>query len=315
MAIIDYNSILSLRYAALSPSAKILIPVLSTLADNGSGALSPAHSKAATLAKYAGIRPKAVRTGLRDLADANIVSIQTCNGKPPSIQYRPIIRISKKKRTDLGDYDRGTSVITTEHLGDYDRGQAEKETLQTPAITGENDWHDSCALNNFFKDCLKQQQEDPDPVLQPEGATESENDIVVVSNSIQEEQEADPPRPEADPPHVEAHPKSAADKVSKPLIKQMTSKHGAGAVLTVLEGMGKFNGEIQNPDAYFRSCVANGWAPTSAAARDREEKQVRDAARFRREEEERREYDRKVKEFEESDPAMAQAAFDAINAM
>ena len=320
IAIIDYHAIRSRQYAQLLPSARILIPVLSILCDRWCGAITPENSKATTLGKYAGLGAKAVRAGLLGLDSAGVITSERQSGRPPSIQYLPPLHVARKNPSHLGHKDppslgklghkdppprsirSTTSVIKIHDLGHKDPPQSPKKAPQTPAATGENADGKVLALNclNSFKQ-EQQQDREPDPVLIPE-VEPVENDIdVVVFDSIQEREEKKS--------------KSAADKVSKTLIKQMTSKYGAEVVKIVLEGMKNFNGEIQNANAYFRTCVANGWTPTSKATRDREEKQARDAARFRREEEERREYDRKVKEFEESDPAMAQAAFDAINAM
>lgn len=97
MAIIDYSLIRSGKYSSLSPSAKALIPVLSTLCDNFTGAIPEKDSKARVLASYAGISIRSVQDALLELSGDTykIVSMDTHSGRPPSIQYLPVIQISK----------------------------------------------------------------------------------------------------------------------------------------------------------------------------------------------------------------------------
>lgn len=94
MAIIDYADVRSLRYAKLTPSAKALIPVLATLADNVTGRLSRKDSKIHTLKTYTGISRNSIRSGLRKLAKSKIISLERSQGQTAEITYLPITHYS-----------------------------------------------------------------------------------------------------------------------------------------------------------------------------------------------------------------------------
>lgn len=96
MAIIDYHSIKSLKFAKLSRSSRILIPVLSCLCDDWDGSISRENSKHHVLAMYAGLSIASIKRALKELKANAIISIQTQSGRPASIQYLPQLKLSAK---------------------------------------------------------------------------------------------------------------------------------------------------------------------------------------------------------------------------
>lgn len=259
MAIIDYNSIHSGAYAKLSLSAKALIPVLSTLCDDWSGALSPEDSKHARLAALSGLSVKSVKRALPALAATDIISIVTQSGKPASIQYLPQVRFSKQGGVNSTPRSQSPTTQVTEsyQVGHYDLPPIDDNQPQTPTVTAQNKNGKNVALNNRSNNGLKQQQP----------ASASQNGT------------------------------SAASKVRESLIKHMRKEHGYRLVNDILDAMKFLNGEVENPNAFFNYFCSRGIVPTYKSIQER--KKAIEAAQRRQDAqaEAQRSFNAKVEEF------------------
>lgn len=71
----------------------------------------------------------------------------------------------------------------------------------------------------------------------------------------------------------------------------MILDYGATVVVSVLSGMKKMEGSIDNPAAYFRKCCLENWVPTNKKIRDEEAARVRIKRRDELQEERDRETD------------------------
>ena len=150
MAIIDYHLVQNGLYAKLSPSSRILIPVLSTLCDNYTGEIPAKQARASYLALKAGLTPKSVRAALKELAQDSykIVALKTTIGHPPSIQYRPVIRLAKQNNAG--------SVTNTDLLGNHYRASTESTTPENPQELAETQSSEEMAQSLlFFKQPVK----------------------------------------------------------------------------------------------------------------------------------------------------------------
>jgi len=97
MAVIDYHGVRSGAYAKLTLSAKALIPVLATLADNVTGTLTSKESKINNLKELTGISRNAVRSALKNLAKSKQISVEGSQGHPAQITYLPILNFTQNQ--------------------------------------------------------------------------------------------------------------------------------------------------------------------------------------------------------------------------
>ncbi len=144
MAIIDYHLVQNGLYAKLSPSSRILIPVLSTLCDNYTGEIPAQQARASYLALKAGLTPKSVRAALKELAQDTykIVALKTTPGHPPSIQYRPVVRLAKQESPG--------SVTITDQLGNGYRASSDITTPEIPQEPAETQPSEEMAQSLLF---------------------------------------------------------------------------------------------------------------------------------------------------------------------
>jgi len=106
---------------------------------------------------------------------------------------------------------------------------------------------------------------------------------------------------------------TAADCLPKSLITRMRHRYGDKIVDVVVAAMQGMNGEVKNPPGYFTACCKNGWIPSSKEARERQEKQARDKARAKRQEQDRQEHEKMLQDFEGSNPSVAEREIAKIN--
>ncbi len=160
MAIIDYHLVQNGLYAKLSPSSRILIPVLSTLCDNYTGEIPAKQAKASYLALKAGLTSKSVRAALKELAkdQYKIVALEMGSGRISSIQYRPVVRLAKQNSTKQVTSTALPSkpVTITEQTGNHYRFNSDLFLSETPPESAEtqpspNLASDLLFLNNRFK--------------------------------------------------------------------------------------------------------------------------------------------------------------------
>lgn len=140
MAVIDYRYVRDGHYAKLYKPARILIPVLATLANRETGAIPPETSTARELGRLAGLSERTVREALLALKTAKIIALKSGSGRIPSIQYRPPLQIPKK-------------VNPTALSGQKDRFQPELQTAPPPAPhTSPQERQEPCSSNYSFKE-------------------------------------------------------------------------------------------------------------------------------------------------------------------
>lgn len=69
--------------------------------------------------------------------------------------------------------------------------------------------------------------------------------------------------------------KTTTDSIPKRVLRDMILNYGATVVVSVLSGMKKMEGTIDNPAAYFRKCCLENWVPTNKKIRLEEAARVR----------------------------------------
>jgi hypothetical protein len=158
MAIIDYHSIRSGKFASLSLTAKALIPVLSCICARD-GSIQKGKK---ALAELAGISVRSVYNALRELKAAGIVSFVSTQGKAASIQYRPQIEIigksRKSSRTSAGDAQAmgrssRTSAGDAEDIGRRCRAEtSDLDDVNTHHDRAKAVWHKPCVLNTLKRE-------------------------------------------------------------------------------------------------------------------------------------------------------------------
>lgn len=85
--------------------------------------------------------------------------------------------------------------------------------------------------------------------------------------------------------------KTTTDSIPRGVLRDMILDYGATVVVSVLSGMKKMEGSIDNPAAYFRKCCLENWVPTNKKIRDEEAARVRIKRRDELQEERDRETD------------------------
>lgn len=144
MAIIDYADVRSLRYAKLTPSAKALIPVLATLADNVTGQLSKNDSKINTLKTYAGLSRTATRAALRKLKKSKIISLEHSQGQTAEITYLPIAHFTANSP------DPNLTNEWSRHSHSLVKLENEKNAVDPRHDTPESERQLPCSLNTVL---------------------------------------------------------------------------------------------------------------------------------------------------------------------
>jgi len=147
----------------------------------------------------------------------------------------------------------------------------------------------------------------PPPIWTPEAPPTAQPDPQPPSSMTQPSltHEGGPPSPMRDKQELfnEIRTTTAADRISSSLIQKLKSKYGEDRVNPVVVAMQSMNGEVKNANAYFHSAVTQGYTPTSKKFRKEQKKREREKAIDERQEQRKQEFDKMVRDFEESDPA------------
>lgn len=236
MAYLDYNDVRNGSYAKLKTPAKVLIPVIITLADDHTAKISLDDAHLDKLQFFSGLGKNQVRSGLQDLNNQKYISMDSKRGRPAKITYLPLLSFIQQKQSQ----EQGAQIPMEK---DADERRPDSGLLCEKEGPNQAFFYSQEHTAHPQHDYPKSERQIPCSLNTPDLNTKTTTEIppAFINEMIKEHGKT-----------VVVSTLSAMEKIEK-----------------------ASPGKIRNPGAYLRDCCTNGWTPTDKITQEKEQIKAR----------------------------------------